>query len=461
MQEKLEASEKVIKGLLNALRRSESTAPQANTDSREATAAASLAAQETLDRAEGSTFPPAGASLAHSFDNMEIESHITTTVEAMAPNPPTNDKVRESPDAGSWGWNESNYQLESTNHAFETPNAQTLTVDSLGAENLQPPSHKTGERAEAGSREFLLAQQVSQGVTNIAPGSWTDITDDVDLVHHLLALFFCWEYPTFVSLSREHFISDFRNGINRYCSPILVNAILALGCRFSNHAFGRSMPEDPLSAGDLFFHETNRLIKSEPNLHSLPIIQALGLMSLREISCGRQANAHYLAGQAVRLTFEMGLHDPREGKFTRDDLIVRSATFWGVYALDNIWSTIVPALPHSSKHAILPPRLNLITAMDNLIWIPYADNGAISEHPCIQPAQIAAVFNCFSQLSEIMHRATYQQQLPVDEDRITKLLDIYSSYLAWYATAPEMIQVSRDSTPTVLFLQYVTATHST
>lgn len=62
--------------------------------------------------------------------------------------------------------------------------------------------------------------------------TWTDITSDIDLVWHLLALYFCWEYPIFASLSKENFLNDFKDGRPRYCSPMLVNALLALGCRF-------------------------------------------------------------------------------------------------------------------------------------------------------------------------------------------------------------------------------------
>ncbi|OAA61581.1 hypothetical protein LEL_10750 [Akanthomyces lecanii RCEF 1005] len=57
-------------------------------------------------------------------------------------------------------------------------------------------------------------------------------------------------------------------------------------------------------------------------------------MSLREISCGRQPSAKYLAGQAIQLAIEMGLHAPKEAEHTPDDLLVMSATFWGVYTLN-------------------------------------------------------------------------------------------------------------------------------
>lgn len=163
--------------------------------------------------------------------------------------------------------------------------------------------------------------------------TWTGISGDINLVHHLLALYFCWEYPTFASLSKEHFLRDFQDGRHRYCSPILVNALLALGCRFSTQPMTRANPNDPYSSGNHFFSEAQRLINNEEDHHSLSTIQALGIMSIREASCGRDSESWYYAGQSQRLAIEMGLHcTPTDGD--EDELAVRSATFWGAFALD-------------------------------------------------------------------------------------------------------------------------------
>lgn len=163
--------------------------------------------------------------------------------------------------------------------------------------------------------------------------SWTTITADINLVQHLLALYFCWEYPTFASLSKEHFLRDFQDGRQRYCSSILVNALLALGCRFSTQPMTRANPSDPYSSGDHFFKESLRLFHDEMDHHSLTTIQALGIMSIREASCGRDSESWYYAGQSIRLAIEMGLHHNLEIE-DEDEVAVRSATFWGAFALD-------------------------------------------------------------------------------------------------------------------------------
>jgi hypothetical protein len=170
------------------------------------------------------------------------------------------------------------------------------------------------------------------------PGStWTEVTSDIHLVEHLMALYFCWEYPTFASLSKEHFLSDFRAGRSRYCSSLLVNAMLSLGCRFADLPKSRADPNDPATSGDHFFAEAKRLL-AEDDRRSLTCIQAIGLISIREASYGHDSESFYYAGQAIRLAVEAGLHLEVGQSFGHSSLDgvngVRASTFWGAFALD-------------------------------------------------------------------------------------------------------------------------------
>ncbi len=195
------------------------------------------------------------------------------------------------------------------------------------------PSEHAIQSARTHGRSLILGPLSDTDNQNTTPyepipGTWTNITPDMDLVEHLMALYFCWEYPTFASLSKDHFLADFRMRRPRYCSQLLVNAMLALGCRFASLPEARADPSDSRTAGNHFFVEAKRLLAAETNLSSLPSIQALALLSIREGSCGRDTESFYYSGLAIRLVVEKGLH--------RDDFIadpaemgVRRATFWG------------------------------------------------------------------------------------------------------------------------------------
>jgi hypothetical protein len=149
---------------------------------------------------------------------------------------------------------------------------------------------------------------------SLGPLSWTNITSDRQLVDHLMALYFCWEYPTFTSHSKEHFLEAYKTGDRNYYSELLVNAIQAMGCRFFSQAGAQADPNDGNTAGDHFFAEAERLLFEEKDHRSLTTIQALGLMAIREASSGHSSQSIFFSGQSMRLAIEMGLHLDAEGQ---------------------------------------------------------------------------------------------------------------------------------------------------
>lgn len=160
---------------------------------------------------------------------------------------------------------------------------------------------------------------------------WTNVTSNQELIEHLSMLYFRWEYPLFASVSKDQFLADFRSGQQNYCSPLLVNALLAVGSRFSERPESRASSSD-VDAGNHFFAEAKRLLAQQGEA-SLTKIQALGLMSIREAACGRDSESWFYSGQAIRLAVEMGLHKPSIG-VSLEEQRVRTATFWGVFTLD-------------------------------------------------------------------------------------------------------------------------------
>ncbi|EJT79914.1 hypothetical protein GGTG_04996 [Gaeumannomyces tritici R3-111a-1] len=298
--------------------------------------------------------------------------------------------------------------------------------------------------------EPVMAHDVPQ--VKIPVETWTSLTPDISLVQHLLSLYFCWEYPTFASLSKEHFISDFQQGRPRFCSSILVNALMALGCRFSSQPNTRANPDDPYSSGDHFFKECQRLLYEETSHHTLTTIQALGIMSIREASCGRDSESWFYAGQSIKLAIEMGLHKIQDVGGDEDELAVQAATFWGAFALDHAWSLATGSLPQSSSFIKLPPKPNIIDDIEASLWIPYTDDGTpLQQSSCEQPSNVRSVYKCFCELSELVHQSLYALHSPGKPLAARELLALYTSYLHWYANIPEVLRLGANFTPSVLF----------
>ncbi|RGP65369.1 nitrate assimilation regulatory nira [Fusarium sporotrichioides] len=259
--------------------------------------------------------------------------------------PPMREMGQQSP------WHSSFHSQTGSTRSNSYPDVMNWTPQNrVGswAEGMHPEQMSDGLPRYRGVEQIL--SPLNEPELRSPTSTWTALTSDNTLVQHLLALYFCWEYPTFASLSKEHFLQDFQEGRNRYCSPILVNALLALGCRFSTQPMSRANPNDPYTSGDHFFKESLRLFSQETDHHSLTTIQALGIMSIREASCGRDSESWYYAGQSIRLAIEMGLHRIMD-EGDEDELAVQSATFWGAFALDQIPEVL--RLGHNFTPAVL------------------------------------------------------------------------------------------------------------
>lgn len=348
-------------------------------------------------------------------------------------------------------WNFSSHSQTVSTRSDSHPDLMQWTSEA-------PPRSRVGlwlqDQSSAEGSQYRGVDQVLAPLDSpemkVTPATWTGVTTDANLVSHLLALYFCWEYPTFASLSKEHFMKDFIKGTRRYCSPMLVNALLALGCRFSTKPNTRANPNDSRTSGDHFFKEALRLFYRENNHHNLTTIQALGIMSIREASCGRDSESWYYAGQSIRLAIEMGLHR-LQNDGDEDEIAVQAATFWGAFALDHAWSLATGSLPQCSCFPRLPPKPAIIDDIEASLWIPYTDDGAPLQRSCEQPSNVRSVYKCFCELSELVHQSLYVLHSPGKPVTSRDLLSIYTQYLNWYDRIPEVLRLGHNFTPAVLF----------
>jgi hypothetical protein len=167
--------------------------------------------------------------------------------------------------------------------------------------------------------------------------TWTSVTNDLAFVEELLALYFTWSHPFYVIFSRECFYKDFRVGREKYCSSLLVNAICAYACHFTDNPRGRTVSTNFRTAGDHFFEEAKRLLYEDesPNLTT---VQALCVMSMREPSTGRDTSGFSYIGRCIHMCVELGLHlnsnSSPELELTPSEIEVRKVTFWGCFTVD-------------------------------------------------------------------------------------------------------------------------------
>ena len=182
----------------------------------------------------------------------------------------------------------------------------------------------------------LASEQESRSAHLKHSEAWTTVMRDENIIRSLLKLYFVWVHPSHCFFSERMFSDDLRNNRTGHCSSLLVNAILAVACHYSDRPEARSDPLDHSTAGDHFFEEAVQLLNQD-NTADLTTIQALALMGLREVSVGRPNSGFRYSGRCMRMLVELGLHiniDPDELGLDARELEARRITFWACYNYD-------------------------------------------------------------------------------------------------------------------------------
>lgn len=355
-------------------------------------------------------------------------------------------------------------------------------------------SGKMGElRLENGSVRFLggtsnlIYLDPSSGDDDRAPGqeayqqqtepvkTWTTVTDDAEVIMHIINMYFTWHYTYFTTLSKSLFYRDFLLGKppgntkrTVYCSPLLVNAMLALGSHFTMSPAGCADPNDPTTKGDAFFAEAKRLFveNDEYEKPRLTTIQALCLMSVREAGCGREAKGWVYSGMAFRMAQDMGLNLDSGGmsnsrdSMDEQEIDVRRVTFWGCFLFDKCWSSYLGRLPQLPSSNITAPKYDVFPDEEADIWSPYTDKGVGQLYS--QPSRTRTVALQISKLGEIssdlLNFFYHPQHLDksIRKSQELKMLGTLQTRLeAWRKDLPKELEAKDGQLPNVLLMQYV------
>jgi hypothetical protein len=300
--------------------------------------------------------------------------------------------------------------------------------------------------------------------------SWTTVTEDPELVLHLVNMYFTWHYTFFTTISKTLFWRDFSlgrppdNTVHKtcYCTPVLVNAILALGCHFTSTPGARDDPDDSATAGDHFFREAKRLIM-ENDEHEKPritTVQAMALMSVREAGCGREAKGWVYSGMSFRMACDMGLN-LGSGNITPNELMngdVRRITFWGCFVFDKCWSNYLGRPPQIPTSMITVPKPEFFPDEDATSWCPYTDSGftlANSQPALTRTVALQIIKLC--EISNVLHQNFYNPsdlaKVKGKSVELKKLSSIHTRLESWRRDLPKELEPKESGLSSVLIMQ--------
>lgn len=275
--------------------------------------------------------------------------------------------------------------------------------------------------------------------------TWTNVTNDIQFVQQLLNLYFTWSHSFYVLFSRECFYKDFESGREKYCSPLLVNAICAYACHWTDDPVGRTNPADFRTAGDHFFTEARRLLYEDYEAPSLTTTQALCIMAMREPSAGRDSTGFGYMGRCIRMCVELGLHLNHNTSpvlnLTPSEVEVRKVTFWGCFTVDTVYSVCIGRISQLPRAAITLDR----PLLDESTSLPETAMGASRMPP--QGITSGMFLHEFATLSELINDNNFMYFAPRERLTSTKLQNCYERYQAWYKQLPPALILEGKERP--------------
>ncbi|GKZ98180.1 hypothetical protein AnigIFM59636_002413 [Aspergillus niger] len=221
---------------------------------------------------------------------------------------------------------------------------------------------------------------------------WTTVTNDADLVSHLVSLYFTWDYPFHAFLDRGVFLKHMRKGNlkSEFCSPFLVNALLTNACLLSEYSETYVEPGDIVTQGTDFLAEAERLREEEPIEPSLANLQGTVLLYERYSISGEDDLGYRMLHQAIWTGGSLGLFGPRKvslspGQISDDMDISIKRTAWGLFHTDAV--AHADFLRPSLIDKVNVERPNRCNSEDSSLWYPYPS------HRFARPSCVSQYFN--------------------------------------------------------------------
>lgn len=259
-------------------------------------------------------------------------------------------------------------------------------------------------------------------------------------------------FPVF---SKPHFLKDYQGGRARYCSAVLLNAVLSLACNYSDRVASQTETPQPDRPGDVYFAEAKSLLNAseEP---SLTACQALGIMGMRETSCGRSKSGYAYIGRAIRMAMTMNLHlQPQpsaESGIRQVDIEIAKLTFWQLHNMEMMQALYMGKVSQIPLNTISVEKPANADKLDSIIWQAYEDvNLPIS--PNAKHAMHCLLFTkVFSELSQLLNEFNLSMYAPQERMSIRKLQLAHTRYQDWYHRLPDVFHLQNTGMPHVIVM---------
>ncbi|KAI1100861.1 fungal-specific transcription factor domain-containing protein [Jackrogersella minutella] len=222
------------------------------------------------------------------------------------------------------------------------------------------------------------------------------------LLNHLFDTYWTYPHHFHCVLCKPLFIRDL------YCSGPYVNPFLL--CSVLSQAARYSMRSDATEVGHNFATKALKLLPDDIEKgSSIPTIQGLLILSVRECACGRVSQGWLYSGMAFRMMRDLGIDvSPKKlghlaKQFSEEDLAMRQQVFWSCYTWDKTMSVCLGRAATVNCFMELPTSDTLPFGheADDEVWPPMTGHVSFADGLVKQKALSSTRFATYCELSFI------------------------------------------------------------
>lgn len=221
---------------------------------------------------------------------------------------------------------------------------------SSSQETRTPPSSSIPHPSDCYTKPYSAVTLLEPLLTDANISRWTSVPLTPAFLQRLMQTYLLHSWPVFTHFHKGLFLLDLRAGRRRFCSSLLVNAVLAASCHVTPELSRRSEYWDPTNYGYLFLAETRRLLELEGDRDRLTTIQALLVLNQTINEQAMDEISHGYLVQAVSMAKRMGLLEPVASPISADWRVAREFTAWAVFS----WQAYDLVLPIRSMCSLTP-----------------------------------------------------------------------------------------------------------
>ncbi|ESU09854.1 hypothetical protein FGSG_12447 [Fusarium graminearum PH-1] len=180
-------------------------------------------------------------------------------------------------------------------------------------------------------KPFHAAQVIEPLLNDAKISSWTSVSKDDVLMRDLLRVMFRCEYQFTAAFQKDLFLQDLVAGREDFCSPLLVNAVLAYACVCYPQMSNRVEYWNPNNLLYRFTAEAKRLWELEAKVPRITTIQAGIIFTVFHNLCGVDEIGKPYRLQAVALAHQLRIFDTAVADRGERLQRGREYTAWAMY----------------------------------------------------------------------------------------------------------------------------------